>query len=785
MSYSYNPNTGALTVSASAGGASEIASFTVNSASDLAAVRSRKSALMGKYRDNPDMQAAVNTAFTDAINGVDAQLKGKKPAKEKEPAPTPEPTATNKPTPPAQPPKKQPSTETEQRAPPKTAPKREEPRPSGTIPLPGPETKTTTPRKAEPETAAEKKASIGIPPSPPVSIDWISAQLHRAAKGERRAVDSLYQRSLYVQDYLAVPTDGRTYSVDGFGDMKFNQNHHDTIVAVFDMLVNQDGLRSLVNRFDRFYQRSESKTMISVQALNDPKIGELEELMSDPSNRNHTIAKADLFKRPDLLISAVRLMGLSPAATTTTPGFMEYLIARAQDKDNPDTAKLLAIITDPNNTNHSISGIDRISQGRLLGEAVRTMRLFFYKVSEQNKTFDAEVDKVGYTETLFIRFLPGSGLGYPTERHSGIEPVIASPQLLSAAGLYMSRFDTDGKQRQGVAPWRPPAVVPRPEPEEPAKKVVAPVLKPKPPQPATVPEPLPSGPALQVTRPQASGLPKLSEDAVKKAAAEPQVLWEGTSISDSEMHLQALGAQLKTRSRKAHVDGRGEVSAVISTVRRNMESDLHGTTYNTVVFEAGVNDLQGVINRIGSGELKTSDQINRAVDAVFAQTLIAARSALSKGKVLILLTVAPWGGYQESPQLQAAADIVTERFNSQIMSLSDPTHGIFVVDMQEALGSKEMPKNLSSKPPAGWPANHSYTPANTTLWLSQEFRGPNQANDPRTGYLHFNDAGHTAMGNAVARIYTAMPVRAPEPEKRKEPPPPRPEPPKRLPVIPL
>ncbi len=768
MSYSYNANSGALSISVSAGGASENASFSVKSSADLKPVRDKRSALMGKYRDNPEMQTAVSAAYTDAINGVEAQLKGKKvPAgdedksakaadaqRKKDEAETARKEAAEKARGSQ---KKQSSTETQPRVQPKPAPKKEEARPSATVPLPAPEAKTATPRKAESETKPAKKGPIGIPPSPPVSNDWLTAQLHRAAKGERRAVDSLYQRSLYVQDYLATPTDSLTHSMTVSGDMELSQNLKDAAVLAFDTLYSQSGFQSLASRFDRFYQKPESKAQLSILALNDPKIGELEELMSDPSNKNHSISKVDLSKRPDLLVAAVRLLNQTQAGPNTSPSFMEFLMTRAQDKDNPDSAKLLAVLTDPANTKHSIESIDRISQGRLLGEAVDSMRAFFYDASSRNKNFESEMDKIGYNETLFMRILPGSDLPYPTVRHSSIiDPMLASPQLLTATGLYMSRFDEEGRQRQGVAPWRPPAVVPRPEPEEPMKAAVPPA--PLVPTPVAPPVSAPAESAPRAGTARASQLPQLSEEAVKRAIADPKVLWEGTSLSMPEAHKVALEAQLKTRKGTAYVDGRGQGSGGVMDVRQNMDSDLGGD-YNTVVFEAGVNDLQGVVSRAARGDLKTTDQLNKAADAVFAQTVAAARSALSKGKVLILATVPPWGGYQRTPELQAIADIVTERFNSQVMSLYDPAHGIFVVDMQAALGSKEMPKDLRSKPPAGWPANHNYSPPKTTLWLSQEFRGLNAENDPRTGYLHFNDAGHTAMGKAVwDQVYAPISV---------------------------
>lgn len=636
----------------------ESRTFQINSRADIGQLDSYQLELMTKYQgeENKPKRDQIRSAIAGAKKQADAALKGQATA----PATTAPPAKTSQPSaPPA--PKKQTATPAPA-APPRQVPKRTEP---------ASPPQERAPNKREREEAQQKpgdKEAAVIPPSPPVSGDWINAQLRAAAKGDRKAVDSIYQRSLYLQDFFQAPGNSHSYFYNlstGAIRMEFGQNEFVAICAIFD----------------RMFQNPAFQAFMSIRTMTDPRADELYGFMKDPANKQKTLAALDPQK-----------------------------------------------------------------QGNLVAEAVASMRAFFYNAAEFNTGFKNDLEKIGFGEALWS--LGERGWGVATIIHdSHILPDQATPQLMSASALYLSRFDNEGKARTNVSAWKPPSIVERPRPDadmEPTARVDTSLL----------------------TTMERPNMPKLTYGVVDGALKRPHVLWVGTSISSGgEEHRAALQDLLTTnRSRNSSVFCRWHKGAGVSVVRRNMEEELTKGNYNTVVFEGGVNDLWSVVNRISSGELKTETQINDAVDKIFALTINAAKSALTKGKMVILLTVSPWGGYATTPDQQEIADKVTSRFNIQIQRLHDPNNGIFVVDTRTRLGDTAEPRDLHTNPPANWPKDHRYTPANPNFWLRPEFRGLNDTTlppgswDARSGYLHPNAEGHRALGDAVAdQVYRIKP----------------------------
>jgi len=635
----------------------ESRTFQINSRADIGQLDSYQLELMTKYQgeENKPKRDQIRSAIAGAKKQAEAGLKGQTtaPATTSPPAKTPQPTK-----PPA--PKRQETTPA-QAAPPRQVPKRTEP----VSPPLQPRNKR---EREEAQSKPGEKETATIPPSPPVSGDWINAQLRAAAKGDRKAVDSIYQRSIYLQDFFSTPGMSHSYFYNlstGAIRMEFGQNEFVAICATFD----------------RMFQNPAFQAFMSIRTMTDTRADELYGFMKDPAN-----------------------------------------------------------------TSKSLASLDPRKQGNLVSEAVASMRAFFYNAAEFNTGFKNDLEKIGYGEEWWT--LGERGWGVATLiRDNHILPDQATPQLMSASALYLARFDSEGKARVNVPQWKPPAIVERPRPDadmEPTARVDTSLL-------------------TTMARPD---MPKLAYGIIDGALKRPHIIWAGTSISSGgEEHRVALQDLLTTnRSRNSAVVCRWQKGAGVSAVRRNMEEELTKGNHNTVVFEAGVNDLWSVVNRISSGELKSETQINDAVDKIFALTVNAAKSALSKGKVVILLTVSPWGGYATTPDQQEIADKVTARFNIQLQRLHDPGNGIFLVDTRTRLGDTAEPRDLRTNPPANWPKDHRYTPSNPNYWLRPEFRGLNDASlppaswDARSGYLHMNAEGHRALGDAVAdQVYRIKP----------------------------
>lgn len=257
-------------------------------------------------------------------------------------------------------------------------------------------------------------------------------------------------------------------------------------------------------------------------------------------------------------------------------------------------------------------------------------------------------------------------------------------------------------------------------------------------------------------------LPHLDSESIRRSRSRPDIIWVGSSISYGALdHATTLSALLKGAINKgSSVACHPQGGAGIRAISGNMEEELSGGRFNTVVFEAGVNDLHGIVGRVMDGSITGEHLVNDAVDKAFAMTVKAAKSALGKGKLLILLTVSPWGGYQPGPDAQKVADDLTDRFNIQIQRLHDPINGVFVVDTRLMLGASDSIPDLQTNPPAGWQKGHSYSPSRPFLWLKSQYREMNVPEDPRTGYLHPNRRGHVALGDALAeQVYGIKPPR--------------------------
>jgi len=255
-------------------------------------------------------------------------------------------------------------------------------------------------------------------------------------------------------------------------------------------------------------------------------------------------------------------------------------------------------------------------------------------------------------------------------------------------------------------------------------------------------------------------LPHLDKEAMRQAMGRPSIIWVGSSISYGSLdHATVLSKLLKSAiCKESSVACHPQGGAGIRAIAGNMEEELSQGRFNTVVFEGGVNDLHGIVGRVMDGSLKDAHLINDAVDKAFALTVKASKSALGKGRLLILLTVSPWGGYQPSPAAQKVADDLSDRFNIQIQRLHDPENGVYVVDTRQRLGAADSVPDLYSNPPAGWPKGHRYSTSRPLLWLRPQFREMNVPEDPRTGYLHPNRRGHMALGDAVAeQVYGIKP----------------------------